>query len=218
MVRRVHFSVALLLTFAAQVSTARADPIQLTGGTAVLGTFPFMYMSVEGIGLPNLTLLWRTADLDALPFLCSGGGCGEGDSVTLSTTVATSGPVHVSEAANEVVGSGGYAYTGSVAFQAPLVTLPPTGGDPDARALFAEPFTFFGVLTAWQVLGVLEPIELDTFTLIGQGTVRVGLPADGRGGYDWGTMRYEFSPVPEPATLLLVGGGMAALGLRRRRQ
>ncbi len=65
MVRRVHFSVALILTFAAQVSIARADPIRITSGTASVGIDPFLVISAQGIGLQQLGLTSHIADASA---------------------------------------------------------------------------------------------------------------------------------------------------------
>jgi hypothetical protein len=54
--------------------------------------------------------------------------------------------------------------------------------------------------------------------LAGRGTVTLEVVANASGDPLWelGSVRYDFAPVPEPATLLLVGTGMLALVRRCR--
>jgi hypothetical protein len=63
-----------------------------------------------------------------------------------------------------------------------------------------------------------EPPELATVALAGRGTATVSFLADPFGVPVWefSQMSYEFAPIPEPATLVLVGGGLAATLLRAR--
>jgi hypothetical protein len=66
-----------------------------------------------------------------------------------------------------------------------------------------------------------EPAELATVALAGRGTATVSFFANPSVPvWEFSQMRYEFEPVPEPATVVLAGGGLAAMlwGARARRR
>jgi hypothetical protein len=56
--------------------------------------------------------------------------------------------------------------------------------------------------------------------LIGSGTATLDVIANQSGDALWelSSLRYDFAPTPEPATVLLVGTGMFALAARRYRR
>jgi hypothetical protein len=105
--------------------------------------------------------------------------------------------------------------TGEFTFEAPAVPLP-EGGSDNSIGLFA-PFVFSG-----HVIGSYErPVVTPLFELsvTGKGIAAMGFLPNGDGTYQFSGARYTFTdPVPEPATLLLVGSGAAALAARRRRR
>ena len=82
---------------------------------------------------------------------------------------------------------------------------------------FRRPFTFAGRLTGFAAPDRLGPPVFDV-TLTGSGTARLSMALeDGR--YSFSSLDYNFDaadPVPEPATLLLVGAGAGLIWRRRR--
>jgi len=107
-------------------------------------------------------------------------------------------------------------YSGTLRFDAPGVTAPPFD-QPNPTALLRSPFTFSAQLSAFGDRG-LTGVPLFTVNLIGSGTARVTLRRAGD-EYRFVAQGYQFAnldPIPEPATLGLIGAGITLLGLRRR--
>ena len=113
-------------------------------------------------------------------------------------------------------GQGFLFLTGTLTFDAPDLPIP-AGGDLVVR--LTAPFLFNG-----RVIGSNErPVTMPLFEvdLVGAGaaTMRLGLDS-GLGLYRFEGLEYVFEssePIPEPATLLLVGSGVAGLMARRKR-
>jgi hypothetical protein len=77
------------------------------------------------------------------------------------------------------------------------------------------PFLFNGRIVGSNESPVVMP--LFELTLTGRGLARMRVDRE-NGVYHFVALDYVFSdPVPEPATLILVGSGAAALAVRRRR-
>jgi hypothetical protein len=210
-----------LLPVAMAPTPASADTIAITAGALILqrGTRTST-LHMEG---PRGFTMDSFNPIDTGSYLvtdyCSGSPdliCLPGDRIPASTgavgsdlpaVVTVDGLTFTTGIGSDVQGSA------LIDFAASFVAPPFTSDHATARA----PFTFFG--------GVAFPemLSRETVTLVGRGTLSVDLAlVNSTAGPRWNWQRasYDFqSPdaVPEPATLVLVGSGIAGCLMRRRR-
>jgi hypothetical protein len=213
------FSRALSLLAAALVlhpAGARADTIAVQSGSALVerlgGPGPVLTAMLSGGDPFSVSFRWL------FPSAPCTLGCAAGSTIELTTTAHAPATINTPPGENTATGSvtvngttySGLAFAGDLAFAGPMFTLPPPPSSPESAVLVTTPFTFAGALSGYRVLDVRDPQLLFTTNLSGFGTAVarfLGGPGD---TYILNRIEYEFAPVPEPGTMLLLGTGLAA--------
>jgi hypothetical protein len=203
--------VALVMT-----GTARADPVLVTSGTMLIGDPEGDLLFLRGAGF-SITSVTPPFEHFPKTFPDSCFRCRAGDAFDFSFT--TDG--------EQFVGSGPATFAGTfhaeLFYRAELTAIATGQRFPDTTDSVVEivqPFVFNGLIRAFT-----DP-EFSSLAfataLRGRGRAHTRFFREdlrGVGVYipEEAAYIYEFEPIPEPATLLMVGVGIAGLGLRRGR-
>jgi hypothetical protein len=198
------------------VTAAAAEPVLVTGGRLDIHR-PTGQLSL--VGDRGFTLNARVSTSSGVwgpdLSLCGVIGCEAGTTISLSS-LWSGNDIRTATASldgwsGELVGMDGPS--AHVEFHAGTLILPSVGLQP---LTFVAPFTFTGSL-------FLAPVGMGGAELVGSGWAAVWLTPASISGLPplWRItqMRYDFSadPIPEPSTLVLLGGAGLALAARRLR-
>jgi hypothetical protein len=222
--RRVLLSAATVLLASTLLGAwpAAAEPILIrTGGVGFdIGDPPGLGLMADGFSLSSHFPSIASFQLCTSP-------CFSGDVIAPSTIFGTASrefglgtgiaTVDGTTYGTSIGGPGSVAFRGTLSFEASPVVIPMLPAAGFLRV--TSPFVVTGNIAGFQTLDPTSP--LFTVDVFGSGIATLVLgphPSGPAGALSFRAVQYDIlDPVPEPATIVLCGSGLAGLLLRRRR-
>lgn len=194
-------------------SAMRADPILITDGALVGDLFG---VTLNATGERGFAISASGGRFDGLfiPGQCLGTSCFPGELLPITATWSGGdfpGVVSIEGETFPIGMASGDHGSGLVSFDGSLL-LPPFSGNPSVSLM--TPFTFSGTLFFPFPEGQQEQRRED---LAGAGTATLQFQwSSAASAWLYEGARYDFAPIPEPGSLMLVATGAGALLARHR--
>jgi hypothetical protein len=202
------------------VTPAAADPIQITAGTLdVSSTAGSLTLSGER----GFTLSAGVSTTDGVfaPWMqCAFTACAPGAALDLSATwngmSLRSATATLEGESFTAVGAATGSTSAATRFSGTAL-VPPASASGSAIAvapfIFTGQFSYFSPSAGALIVETLQGAGIATVTFAASFS-----PSTGSSAWAFRGARYEFHAAPEPATILLTGGGVLALAARRFRR